>query len=222
MAMRIFFCLALSLLMGSASASAQSFARGPHFPGQVFRPAPIPHNQFWGARPVFPNHHGVFFPNHFGFFPQDPFGFGFHFSPHSQFFFHHRFGGGPFFNQPFGFPFYGFGSYSYPFVSPFGPIYPQRYGIPPNTRGEAMGRSPYEERSADRTNHATPRGESPAPPAQARAEAGSDFVDPRDVVVTLDGEAQPLGGVSAPLKIGSGRHTLRITAKPAPKIVPQH
>lgn len=225
------FCLSLafSFLLAGAKTGAQSLSRG-----RVFRPAPIPHNQFWGARPMFP-HPGFFLPQQPSFVPNDTFplnfgvnnsgsGFGnFGFFPNGQFFFHHRFGVRPFFPSPFGFPFYGFGNYGYApaFVSPFGPgpygAYPAPYGYAPSyasrPRDEA---APYQPRPEDQPKEATRTPNAPEDSEGAKPDepASSGVANPDAAIVTLDGQEQPSSSTRS-LIIGSGRHTLRISPKPA-------
>lgn len=198
MTKKLCFSLALSLLLGAASAQAQTAIGGMTFRGQGFRPA-FPHNQFFGARPVFPRQLNPFFPNQFGPFPPSNFlfpSFGFGPTVPSRFFFRHRVGSG-FFNGSFGYPFYGFGAYSYPFVSPFG-------AGPYSGGGEASSRGA----------RPAPTEKSSSTPQQAKGEPqppSSDAPNPDAVRVTLDGQEQPS---SRPLQIGSGQHTIQISARP--------
>lgn len=198
MTRKLCFSLALSLLLGASSTQAQTAMGGLTFRGQGLRPA-FPHNQFFGARPVFPRQVNPFFPNQFGPFPPSNFlfpSFGFGPTVPSRLFFRHRFGTG-FFNRSFGYPFYGFGAYSDPFVSPFGPG-PYSGGDESSLPGV---RSAPEEKSSGAPPQA--KGEPQAP--------SSDAPDPAAVRVTLDGQEQPS---SRPLEIGSGQHTIQISARP--------
>lgn len=121
-------------------------------------------------------------------------------------------------NSPFFFP--GFSQFGYPYYSmpyncdtrfssgPFNcqPLYPQGSASSDPYAAEAEGRS--------RASAGHPEAMDPAPLANpSDAAASRERVDPRDVVLTLDGREQPSSSLGEPLEIGSGHHTLSLSAR---------
>ncbi len=153
----------------------------------------------------------------FIFFPTDSFSFS------SSFFFpHHRFFGSPFFFNPFFSPF-SFHPFGFPGYSGYSPYFVPPYAYAPyspyggGTSGYSGGYAPAEREQP--SPEAAPESKPPEPPASLHGEAGSSAAErltPRDVLLTLDGQEQPPPSDGGPVTLGSGRHTLRIAAKPAP------
>lgn len=228
---RTFISLVVSALLFGSGAWAQGHGRGHNFRGaaprgwsqmsapRTFRPAPMGRNfAFQGRSWHFAPHGPTFFPRSNFPFPgsQGPFlspsGGQFFFS--SSFFFpRHRF-----FFSPFSFHQFGFPSYSaYPpyFAPPYAyaPYSPYGGGY----SGYSGGYAPAEREQP--SPEAAPESKAPEPPASLHGDAESraaERLTPRDMLLTLDGQEQPPPSDGGPVTLGSGRHTLRIAAKPAP------
>ncbi len=205
---------------------------------RTFRPTPMGRNFGFQGRPwhfaphgpfffpqssiPFPGSQGAFFsPSgpQFFFFPSDSFFFS------SSFFFpRHRFFGSPFFFDPFFSPFtfrhFGFPGFSsgFPTTPPFF-LPPQAYAGYGGGYYGYSARPPYESTPPEtRAPEAAPEYKPAEPPQSLKSPGASaaERLTPRDVLLTLDGQEQPPPNDGGPVTLGSGRHTLRIAAKPAP------
>ncbi len=159
-------------------------------------------------RPDLPGGQSFFFPS-----ARDFLFFSSFFFPHNQFFFPPTFFNpfsSPFFSSPFGWP-GGFGGFQPPFTfgSNFGPYsgyYPSPYGYrppyapPPEEKRPETGQPP---KPAEPPPPLNPKGESSIPQPLA----------PRNALIFVDGEEQTSRSAGGPLVLGSGNHTLRITAR---------
>jgi hypothetical protein len=121
--------------------------------------------------------------------------------------------------QAYGFPYNGYQSpYAYPYASPetYSPYFPYLYFYDLYYQESLRSRE-----QADQYDRALAGEAVAAPGAGAGEDApGSAFLSPGEVKLTLDGQELPPSASGAALLLGSGRHTLRISAKPAAETPP--
>lgn len=152
------------------------------------------------------------------------------------------FGTSPYFYPPYGGPYFGYGFYSYPYAydprfNTYTLAYPAPYTYAPypldqgryDRHEQDYSRYPDESRSPE----PSAPGEKPPEAARGRKPQGEkpegeaslpERLDPRDVHLTLDGETSPSSPPGRPLTLGSGRHTLVVSAgssKPVPITPPK-
>lgn len=227
MRLRIFITLAISILLGGATLWAQGRGRPAGSGGRTNTGAQSPSRNV-PATNSFPGRRGYHAqPYGYRFGHRSQFGMGFRFPGYN-----YRFGYGadygysPYVYQPYyGRPYYDTRFYSYPYgcdsrfsswpyyCQPLYPSGPRAQDVAPYYEGEDYssdaGGSPGEESSGASQGLAPPA----APAAISREDAHR--LDPRDVVLTLDGWERPSSDSAKPLELGSGRHTLGVSARSA-------
>jgi len=121
--------------------------------------------------------------------------------------------------QSYGWPYFGAGYYGSPYT--YGPRYSYSDDFPYFYFFDLYSREAQRSKEEADNFEASLRGEQPARSVAPRGEtpesAAFDAVplSPRDVQVTVDGQELAPSGSDRPVVLGSGRHTLRIAAKPA-------
>jgi hypothetical protein len=120
--------------------------------------------------------------------------------------------------SPFMFP--GYSSFGYPYY-PMGYNCDTRFSSPPYNclplYPQGPGSSdpyPAESERGTQASVGPPEATEPAPLSSDGA-ASRERTDPRNVLLILDGREQASSSMGQPLEIGSGYHTLSISAKPA-------
>ncbi len=190
---------------------------------------------YYGYR--FPDRYGAgFAPYSSGFFNTFPYGFPFHrrppffFSPYFSYF-PDRFGSPYIDSRFYPWPYYDTRFYSGPFYyppaygyAPYGPSPGFYGGMDPEAWQSMESPRPPGYPAPKEPQETPPPPKAPEAPRDARPRresAAPQLLQPRDVILTLDGQRVASLSSGEGLALGSGHHTLRISAKPSVTTAPK-